>query len=237
MKNRSIVASRTELSVSLLDTLLFTLITHFLSSVCLCKRAQIPSRCALQPIIGSVASKLSYFNDGRRVLSLHFLCEYLPLCVRKYSLARHEEELAALTAKMRDVGDAVSAYQSDLGSVFDNFKARTAKLRSHTFPEQIDALNNALSDLRKRLDGLADGLDRVEAAQFSAERRADQLRTDALLRVGVLGDGDDDDDDVLRRDSQSVSRAESVRLTVAPRRRRIGGRSLRVRWASKCGWT
>ena len=181
------------LDINSIGTFIYELIIDFLKNKCLCKRHQIPSYNLLLSFINSIKDQLSYFNDNRNIFTLRFLIQYLPIIVVKFSKNRDEiqnenkmDEMNDLMNRMLNIDQTVKDYQNDICDIIDDLKLRTGKLKSNTYPEQIDELNNILNDLRKQIEILAEDLTKVENEQLSAERSAEQLRTQTLQKFGLI---------------------------------------------------
>ena len=181
------------LDINSIGTFIYELITDFLRNKCLCKRHQIPSYNLLLSFINSIKDQLSYFNDNRNIFTLRFLIQYLPIIVIKFSKNKNEfkaenrmNDMESLMKRMYDIDDTIKEYQNDICDIIDDLKLRTSKLKSNTYPEQIDELNNILTDLRKQIEILAEDLTKVENEQLSAERTAEELRNETLQKFNLI---------------------------------------------------
>lgn len=181
------------LDINSIGTFIYELIIDFLKNKCLCKRHEIPSYNLLLSFINSIKDQLSYFNDNRYIFTLRFLIQYLPIIVIKFSKNKDEiqnenkmDEMNDLMNRMLNIDQTIKDYQNDICDIIDDLKLRTTKLKSNTYPEQIDELNNILNDLRKQIEILADDLTKVENEQLSAERSAENLRTQTLQKFKLI---------------------------------------------------
>merc|ERR1719461_1058365 len=80
---------------------------------------------------------------------------------------------------------SIHEYQDDMRDIIADLQMRTNKLKSNTYPERIDELNNMLNVLRKQIEILADDLTKIENEQLSAERSAEELRERTLSKLNI----------------------------------------------------
>merc|ERR1712228_647742 len=85
-------------------------------------------------------------------------------------------EMHQLMATMNALNDTINEYQDDMRDIIEDLKVRTNKLKSNTFTERIDELNNICNDLQKQIEILAEDLTKFENEQLTAERSAEELR-------------------------------------------------------------